>query len=137
MLLIDTSAWVELFRRGSRITLDDLADDRDRIVTCLPVIQEVLQGFDDQRAFQIARTAMSALPCVDAPMSRAVVDSAVDIYRLARRVGVTVRSSVECLVAASASRHRLTVVHRNRDYAQLARVVPIEHVDITPLLTRR
>jgi hypothetical protein len=137
VLLIDTSAWVELFRRGSRITLDDLADDRDRIVTCLPVIQEVLQGFDDQRAFQIARTAMSALPCVDAPMSRAVVDSAVDIYRLARRVGVTVRSSVECLVAASASRHRLTVVHRNRDYAQLARVVPIEHVDITPLLTRR
>jgi hypothetical protein len=136
VLLIDTSSWVELFRRGSRITLDDLADDRDRIVTCLPVIQEVLQGFDDQRAFQIARTAMSALPCVDAPMSRAVVDSAVDIYRLARRVGVTVRSSVECLVAASASRHRLTVVHRNRDYAQLARVVPIEHVDITPLLTR-
>jgi hypothetical protein len=137
VLLIDTSAWIEVFRRGSRITLDDLADDRDRIVTCLPVIQEVLQGFDDQRAFQIARTAMSALPCVDAPMSRAVVDSAVDIYRLARRVGVTVRSSVECLVAASASRHRLTVVHRNRDYAQLARVVPIEHVDITPLLTRR
>ncbi|HET9358521.1 MAG TPA: PIN domain-containing protein [Vicinamibacterales bacterium] len=136
MLLIDTSAWIELFRRGSRITLDDLADDRDRIVTCLPVIQEVLQGFDDERAFQIARTAMSALPCVDSPLSRAVFDSAVDIYRLARRVGVTVRSSVDCLVAASASRHRLTVVHRNRDYTQLAKVVAFDHVDISPLLTR-
>jgi len=137
VLLIDTSAWIEVFRRGSRITIDDLADDRDKIVTCLPVLQEVLQGFDDQRAFEIASSAMHALPCVDSPLSQAVVDSAVDIYRRARRAGVTVRSSIDCLVAASASRHGLTVVHRDRDYAQLGRVVALDHVDITLLLKAR
>ena len=62
MRLVDTSAWIEVFRRGGRVTLEDLATDRDEIVTCLPVIQEVLQGFDDDRAFEVARTAMMRGP---------------------------------------------------------------------------
>jgi hypothetical protein len=135
VLLVDTSAWIEVFRRPARITLDEIVDDRDRIVTCLPVVQEVLQGFDDEQAFTIARTAMDALPCVDAPLTPAVVDAAIDIYRRARRAGVTVRSSVDCLVAASAIRHHLTVVHHDRDYAAIARVAPLEHVDISPRRT--
>ena len=134
MFLVDTSAWIEVFRRPARVTLDELVDDRDQIVTCLPVVQEVLQGFDDERAFSIARTAMDALPCVDAPLTPAVVDAAVDLYRRARRAGVTVRSGVGCLVAASAIRHHLTVVHRDRDYAAIARVAPLAHVDISPRL---
>jgi predicted nucleic acid-binding protein len=104
--------------------------DRDRIVTCLPVIQEVLQGFDDEQAFRIARTAMYALPCVDSPLTSGTADVAVDLYRRARRAGVTVRSSVDCLIAASATRHQLTVLHRDRGYASLARLVPFNVIDI-------
>jgi predicted nucleic acid-binding protein len=137
VLLVDTSAWIEIFRRPSRLDLDRVISDREQIVTCLPVIQEVLQGFDDERAFVIAHTAMHALPCVESPITKGLVDAAVDIYRRARRSGVTVRSSVDCLIAACASRHRLTVMHRDRDYANLATIVPIEHVDITPYLRSR
>jgi predicted nucleic acid-binding protein len=128
--LVDTSAWIEVFRKGSRITVDDLVDDRDAILTCLPVVQEVLQGFDDERAFQIARTAMLALPCVEVPVTLALTERAVDIYRRTRRIGLTVRSSVDCLIAACAARHHLTVVHRDRDFAAIAKVVPLEHIDI-------
>jgi predicted nucleic acid-binding protein len=134
VLLVDTSAWIEIFRRPSRIALDDIIDNTDRVVTCLPVIQEVLQGFDDERAFRIAEKAMHALPCVESPMSRELIDLAVDIYRRARRGGITVRSSVDCIIAACAARHRLTVVHRDRDYPNLARVVALEEIDITPRL---
>jgi len=133
-LLVDTSAWIEVFRRPARVTLERMVGDRDRIVTCLPVIQEVLQGFDDERAFRIAHRAMYALPCVDAPLGAATVDAAVDLYRRARRAGVTVRSSVDCLVAACATRHHLTVVHRDRDYTRLATLAPFDEVDISSLL---
>jgi predicted nucleic acid-binding protein len=133
-LLVDTSAWVEVFRRPQRITLERMVGDLDLVVTCLPVIQEVLQGFDDERAFRIAHAAMHALPCVEAPLTHDVIDSAVDLYRRARRAGVTVRSSVDCLIAACASRHQLTVVHCDRDFARLASVAPFEQVDIAPLL---
>jgi predicted nucleic acid-binding protein len=130
-LLVDTSAWIEVFRRPQRITLDQMVGDRDRIVTCLPIIQEVLQGFADEQAFRIARTAMYALPCVDSPLPPATIDAAVDLYRRARRAGVTIRSSVDCLIAASATRHHLTVVHCDRDYTRLARLAPFAEIDVS------
>ena len=112
----------------------EVVDDTDFIVTCLPVIQEVLQGFDDDRAYGVAYTAMHAFPCVESPLCGTVVDQAVDIYRRARRAGLTVRSSVDCLIAACALRHGLTVVHCDRDYGAIARVVSLRHVDIRPRL---
>ena len=75
------SAWVELFRRPARITLDELAPDPDLIVTCLPVLQEVLQGFDDPSAYRIAREAMFALPIVESPLSAKLVEEAVELRR--------------------------------------------------------
>jgi predicted nucleic acid-binding protein len=112
-----------------------LAGDLDRIVTCLPVIQEVLQGFDDERAYRLAHETMYALPCVEDPLTAGVVDEAVDLYRRGRRAGLTIRSSVDCLIAACAVRYHLTVVHRDRDYAALAQVSALAQVDIRPHLS--
>lgn len=121
MLLLDTSAWIELFRKPARLDLATLGG-LDEIVTCLPVVQEVLQGFRDERAFRIARDALLALPTVESPLSAPLFEEAVDLFRAARRAGVTVRSSVDCLIAACALRHGLTVVHRDRDFSALATV---------------
>lgn len=133
-LLVDTSAWIEVFRRRPRVTLEQAVGDLDRVVTCLPIIQEVLQGFDDERAFRVAHTAMWALPCVESPLTSDVVDAAVDLYRRSRRAGFTVRSSVDCLIAVCASRHHLRVIHRDRDFPQLASVMPFEQEDISSRL---
>ena len=121
MVLVDTSVWIETFRKPPRLSVEKLLDFDD-IVTCLPVIQEVLQGFQDDRAFAIARDAMHALPIVESPVSAGVFDRAVDLYRLARRAGVTVRSGVDCLIAACALQHGLEVLHVDRDYDALGRV---------------
>jgi hypothetical protein len=125
VLLVDTSAWIDVFRRPPRLTIEELGG-LDEIVTCLPVIQEVLQGFRDERAFRVARDAMLALPIVESPLLSELVEEAVDLYRVARRAGWTVRSSVDCLIAACALRHQLTVVHRDRDFSTLARICPLQ-----------
>ncbi|MGH2769151.1 MAG: PIN domain-containing protein [Actinomycetota bacterium] len=44
------------------------------------------------------------------------------MYRGARHAGVTVRSSVDCLIAACALRHDLTILHHDRDFDALARI---------------
>jgi len=124
VLLVDTSLWIEVFRKPARLRLEDHVDFDD-IVTCLPVMQEVLQGFSDERAFLVAREAMRALPIVESPIRQALVDEAVDLYRAARRAGVTVRSGVDCLIAACAIRHGLTVLHHDRDFDAIARVSPL------------
>ena len=121
MVLVDTSVWIELFRRPSRFRLEDEVAFDD-IVTCLPVVREVLQGIDDEVKFRTARSAMWALPIVEAPLGSEVIDEAVDLYRRARRAGLTVRSGVDCVIAACAQRHDLTVLHHDRDFSVLARV---------------
>jgi hypothetical protein len=125
VLLVDTSAWIELFRKPARLDLGRLGD-LDSIVTCLPVIQEVLQGFADEAAFRTAREAMWSFPVVESPLGAAVFEEAVALYRSARRAGITVRSGVDCVIAACAIRHSLTVVHLDRDFDQIARIAPLE-----------
>jgi len=123
-VLVDTSAWVLTFRRFDPLDLEAHVA-LDAIVTCLPVVQEVLQGFRDAAAHRLARESLLALPCVESPMSREVFLEAADLYRTARRAGLTLRSSVDCLIATCAIRHGLTVLHHDRDYAALARVAPL------------
>jgi len=124
MLLVDTSAWIELFRSPHAVRSGPFPD-LDEVVTCLPVIQEVLQGFRDERAFRLARDAMLALPIVESPLEEDVFLEAAGLYRQARRAGITVRSSVDCLIATCATRHALTVLHHDRDFAALAQVSPL------------
>lgn len=85
-------------------------------------MQEVLQGFGEERAFRLARESMLAFPIVDSPLPLELVEDAVRLCRTARRAGLTVRSSVDCWIAASALRHDLTVLHVDRDYEALAKV---------------
>ena len=101
--------------------LTDLVE-LDEVVTCLPIVQEVLQGFQDEGAFRIAREAMLALPIVESPLRVEVIEDAIRLYRLARRAGRPVRSGVDCVIAACAMRHGLAVLHRDRDYDALAAV---------------
>jgi len=125
VFLVDTSVWIEVFRKPSRVNLSDLVDF-DEVVTCLPVVQETLQGFRDEAGFRKAREAMLALPIVEAPLRLEVVDDAVALYRSGRRSGLTIRSSADCLIAACALRHNLTVLHHDRDFDLLARISPLE-----------
>jgi predicted nucleic acid-binding protein len=121
VVLVDTSVWVEVFRKPSRLTLET-ALDFDDVVTCLPVVQEVLQGFRDEMAFVRAREAMQALPTLENPMREDVYLQAAELYRSARRSGLTIRSGVDCLIAACALRQGVEVFHLDRDYEALARV---------------
>jgi predicted nucleic acid-binding protein len=121
VILLDSSVWIATFQRRDPIDLAAILD-LDDIVTCLPVVQEVLQGFRDEGAFRIAQSSLLSFPIVESPLEQAVVLDAVTLYRTARRAGVTVRSSIDCLVAACALRHDLEVLHRDRDYPALARV---------------
>ncbi len=68
---------------------------------------------------------MDALPIVESPLGRGVRHEAVLLYRAAGDTGLTVRSGVDCLIAACAIRHGLTVLHHDRDFDALARVSPL------------
>jgi len=125
MVLVDTSIWVEVLRQGDGLDLEALVEF-DEVVTCPPVVQEVLQGIRDPEAHALARESMLALPMLESPMPLSVYLEAAELYRVARRGGFTVRSSVDCVIAACAARHSIAILHRDRDFDALAKVAAID-----------
>jgi predicted nucleic acid-binding protein len=121
VVLVDTSVWIEVFRKPSRVDLESTVPFDD-VVTCLPIIQEVLQGFRDEILFARARESMLAMTSLESPLRPEVFLQAADLYRSARRAGYTVRSGVDCVIAVCAIRHRAEVLHHDRDYDLLAKV---------------
>lgn len=119
--LVDTSAWIRHFASSYRFDLREFGDPDERIL-CLPVYQEILQGVRDESAFRTMKSIIDAGRFVEDPLTRGVFAEAVSLYRLCRKQGITIRSSVDCLVAACAMRHNLRVLHSNRDYANIARI---------------
>jgi predicted nucleic acid-binding protein len=123
--LVDSSVWIETFRKRHPLRIESIID-LEEIVTCLPVIQEVLQGFRDETAFRIAREAMFSFPIIESPLTEEVFSHAVELFRSARRSGITVRSGTDCLIAACALRNGLTIIHKDRDYGNLSAITPLE-----------
>lgn len=131
MLLVDTSVWIAVFRKRRPLRLEDHAAIEE-VVTCLPVLQEVLQGFREEDAFQVAREAMLALPIVESPLRLDVFEEAAQLFRSARRAGLNVRSGVDCLIGVCALRHGLTLLHHDRDFDQLANISSLKARNVSP-----
>jgi predicted nucleic acid-binding protein len=125
VILVDTSIWIAVFAKNGPLPLEEVLDFEE-VTTCLPVVQEVLQGFRDESAYRTARDALLSLPIVESPLEESLFLEAANLYRAARRRGLTVRSSTDCLIAACALRHDLEVLHRDRDYQQLSAVSPLK-----------
>ncbi len=92
-----------------------------RFATCGPIVQEILQGIDEDTAYFDVKDSLLALPVLDDPLSAEVYVEAAEIFRLGRRKGYTIRSSIDCLIAAIAIRNHVPVWHRDRDFTVIAR----------------
>ena len=126
MILVDTSVWIEFLIDPARIP--DGEASVDDFATCAPVVQEILQGFSDRSSYQIFEDKLLAFPCLSAPVPLDLYVKAAAIYRDGRRKGYTIRSAMDCLVAAIAIEHNVPVWHRDRDFGTIARYTTLRAV---------
>ena len=125
MILADTSVWIEMLAGRMRPVKEQ---DLPALATCGPVIQEVLQGLRPGAASEAFREGFLAIPVVSNPVSLDLYLSAADIYRRGRIKGITIRSGVDCLIAAIAIHNAIPVWHRDRDFDAIARYTGLETV---------
>lgn len=102
-------------------------------MTCPAVVLEVLRG---ARRYETVRAALLHARMLDDPTPSARFEEAAQLYRRCRDAGVTVRSSIDCLVAATALAHDATLFHDDRDYEQVRRVVPLRTVTRSSIAAR-
>ncbi len=116
MILLDTSAWIHHLNHGG-LSFEDLK----KISVCPPVIQEILQGIRGGRTYRTIHDGLLAIPCLSDPISLDIYIEASEIFRLGRQKGITIRSSIDCLIAAIAIFHKIVVYHRDRDFDLIAK----------------
>jgi predicted nucleic acid-binding protein len=129
-VIVDTSVWVEFFRgtgSAAHRALEARIQSAARIVVPDVVVAEVLVGTTDEMvAARLERTLAQFEISPTAPVLDALEAAA--IHRACRRDGETVRSLIDCQVAAAALRLDLEVLHRDRDFEVMARVVGLRTV---------
>ncbi len=133
MILVDTSAWVEYDRATGSSTdrrLTDLIAGDGPVAVTEPVIMEVVAGArTDEREVDLRRLlGRFRLLRFDAVVD---FDAAARIYRACRRVGVTPRGMVDCMIVSVARRHGAALLTIDVDVTRVADIVGLE-IDRVP-----
>lgn len=116
-LLVDSSVWIDYFNGAVTLQTSHLDDvlGRELIVTGDLIIAEVLQGFRLDRDYKLARNALHKLPVFEMVGPQIAEKSAVN-YRILRKSGITVRKTIDCLIATFCIENDLTLLHSDRDF---------------------
>ena len=124
MIVVDTTVWIDFF--GAKDTtfdrhLTELIENDAPIVLVDVIYLEVLQGIRDDDIYQRTRNTLLVHPILRA-RGLQTFEAAANLCRAARRRGLTIRRTVDCLIAAICLEAGAALYHNHRDYDALAKV---------------
>jgi predicted nucleic acid-binding protein len=128
MILVDTSVWIDYFR-------DINTPQVDRLVRLLlegaPVLGdlilvEILQGCDTDREFAQVKFALDNLQLIEI-CGGAVALQAAQNYRALRKRGITVRKTIDTLIATRCIVDGIPLLYADRDFDPF-----VEHLGLMP-----
>ncbi len=122
MILVDSSVWIDYFR-GTETpqteTLNRLLGTEPLAIGDL-ILTEVLQGFDTDRNFNAARKLLTSLTVVELGGQEVAIQAAKNFCALRHR-GVTVRKTIDTVIAARCIAGGYDLLHNDRDFDPFAR----------------
>ena len=131
-MIVDTSVWIEFLSSpeslAARWLADRIAADAEVIVPEV-VLMELLIGTTAEDTAALRRRLLQRFVIAPLAPVRDAEDAAA-IHRRCRRGGDTVRSLIDCQVAAMALRLVVTVAHRDRDYEVIRRHCGLQTVPL-------
>lgn len=117
MLLVDSSVWIHYFNGAVTPQTDYLHAvlGRREIVVGDIILAEVLQGYRSDADFEAARRALGRFRQVGMLDTELAVQSARH-YRALRKLGITVRKTIDCFIATYAIAHGHELLHADGDF---------------------
>jgi len=123
MILIDTGVWIDFLagRQTPEVAIvSSILNEEESIVFTSVVLQELMQGCADDAGANTIESHFE--PFIEVFPQRSTYKLAAKIFRDCRRQGYTIRSSVDCLIAACAIEHDCFVHHKDRDFTFIEQV---------------
>ena len=117
MILVDSSVWIDYFRgiASPEVARLDALLGSELVATGDLVLTEVLQGFVNDGDFSRARRLMTSLVLVELA-GRTIAIKAAQNFRRLRLVGVSVRKTIDTVIATYCIEHRLSLLYSDRDF---------------------
>lgn len=121
MTLADSSVWVDYFRGIVTVQTEKL----HRLLATEPlavgdlILMEVLQGFSKEKDFQTAKALLTSLTVVELGGPDNAIQAAKN-FRLLRSRGVTIRKSIDTLIATWCIQNGYALLHSDRDFDPFA-----------------
>ena len=122
MVLVDTTVWIDLFlglTTPQVTTLELLITRREDICLCGVILTEVLQGIRDDEEHAETQSTFSNLLYL--PMTRETFLLAAHIYRSLRAQRITIRNSIDCMIAAVCIENKVALLHHDRDFDSISK----------------
>jgi predicted nucleic acid-binding protein len=117
MIVVDSSVWIDYFRGNQTLQTERLDDflGKDILLRGDLILAEVLQGFSSEKAFNDAKRLMSYLDVVDLFGKDVAIQSARN-FRLLRAQGVTIRKTMDTLIATACIERNYALLYSDRDF---------------------
>lgn len=122
MILVDSSVWIDYFKgtiTAQTTRLDGLLGNEPLAIGDL-ILTEVLQGFDKDRDFNQARRMLTTLTVVELGGQDIAIQAAKN-FRTLRRKGVTVRKTIDTVIATRCMESGYELLHNDRDFDPFAK----------------
>lgn len=127
MILVDTSVWIEFFNGTGALAarvLENLLEGEEDLCISEFILAEVLQGFRKDADFDLARDHLLGFPIYSLKTPSSYIKAA-QIYRKCRKRGMTIRKTVDCMIAQTAIEYKLALLHNDSDFDRIAKVSPL------------
>jgi predicted nucleic acid-binding protein len=128
-VLVDSTVFIDFFA-GRETTqtarLEECFQNGDEICYCGFVLAEVLQGIRDEKQLATVKRQFENLIYLED--DRSTFELGATIYRELRRDGITIRNSIDCLIAATVIQHGVNFLEHDRDYKFIDRHFPLNRI---------
>jgi len=130
MTFVDSSVWIDYFNGAKTPQTDWLDASLGNLALIVGdlVLTEVLQGFQSDRDFRTARDLLLRLPFMTMGGRVLALESAVN-YRTLRRKGVTVRKTIDVMIASFCIHYGLPLLHDDRDFDPMVKFLGLKAAD--------
>jgi predicted nucleic acid-binding protein len=130
MIVVDSSVWIDYFN-GKKTPQTDWLDSalgNTPLIMGDLVLTEVLQGFQSDEDFKIARDLLLGIPFMAMGGRALALQSAVN-YRALRRKGVTVRKTIDVMIGTFCIHYRLPLLHDDRDFDPMVKFLGLKTIE--------
>ncbi|MGY6742526.1 MAG: type II toxin-antitoxin system VapC family toxin [Cecembia sp.] len=117
MILVDSSVWIDFFNGKEADHVEKLYQllGNQVIISGDLIWVEVLQGFKNDSQFKLAKTAFESLPYF-ALINKETALVAAENYRILRKKGVTVRKTIDVIIATFCIANNISLLHADNDF---------------------